>query len=366
MRLIHTEASKGWGGQEIRILKEALAMRKKGHEVFFVTEKGAALKEKACKAGFTCYEVSFAKKAWLFSLVRLLWIFHRHQVELVNTHSSLDSWLGGMAARVFGVPIVRTRHLSTAIRRGMNSRLLYGKLADFVVGTCSEILPVIAKQSGKPMEHCQMVATGVEPQEIERKLEGKNPLEESFEKGAFVVGTACFMRSWKGIETFLRAAVVLKEHPKIRWVIIGGGHQETYRAIAKQLGLEKVVHFTGHLENPFPAIKALDVFALLSTAHEGISQAILQAGYLAKPLVATPTGGLKEVCLDQKTGIQVACFSEKAVAEAVLRLYECPNLCKEFGLAAKKQIEELFTFERTAEQMEKVYNETLTRYDKKL
>ena len=46
MRIIHLEASTGWGGQEMRILSEAKGMRQRGHEIFFVVEKEAKLEKK--------------------------------------------------------------------------------------------------------------------------------------------------------------------------------------------------------------------------------------------------------------------------------------------------------------------------------
>ncbi|HSX11277.1 MAG TPA: glycosyltransferase family 4 protein [Chlamydiales bacterium] len=357
MNILHLEASPGWGGQEIRILREAEGMRKRGHTVILGVMKGGGLIAKAREAGFTVYELNFKRPAWPLCLFQLLAILRRHGIELVNTHSSLDAWIGGIAARLAGCIVVRTRHLSTPIKPGLNSRLLYGKLADFVVTTCASILPMICTQSGKGQHECRSIATGVDPEKIRVK-----PGEaEDFRKaigvgpGDFLIGTACFMRSWKGIDDFLKAAHSLRGERHLKWVIIGGGHAETYKKLAAEMQLENIVHFTGHLDNPFPALKALDLFALLSTAHEGVSQAILQAAYLGKPLLATATGGLGEVCLDQVTGIQVPPFSSELVAKAIWRLQGDPALCQQLGQNARKLVEENFTLAHTLDQMEAVY-----------
>src|SRR3989338_11715898 len=159
MRILHLEASSGWGGQEIRILREAEGMRERGHEVIFGVTRGGKLVEKARAARFLVYELNFKRLFWPFSLFRLLAIARRHRINLINTHSSLDAWIGGMAARLARVPVIRTRHLSTPIKSGLNSRLLYGALADFVVTTCASIVPLIAKQSGKSALLCRSIAT---------------------------------------------------------------------------------------------------------------------------------------------------------------------------------------------------------------
>ncbi|MBU6446141.1 MAG: glycosyltransferase, partial [Verrucomicrobia bacterium] len=297
MNILHLEASSGWGGQEIRILREAEGMRARGHTIILAVMQGGGLVARARAAGFTVYEMNFRKPGWLIGLFRLLKIIRKHQIDLVNTPSSLESWIGGLAARIAHKPIVRTRHLSTPVKPGLNSRLVYGQLADFIVTTCASILPMIAQQSGKSLALCRSIATGVDPNQI--NVSSGEP--EAFRRqwrlqpDDFLVGTACFMRSWKGIDDLLKAADLLRDIPNLKWIVIGGGHAERHHQFAKTLKLSNVV-FTGHLDHPFPAIAALDVFALLSTAHEGVSQAILQAAYLGKPLISTRTGGLGEVC----------------------------------------------------------------------
>lgn len=355
MRILHTEGSKGWGGQEIRILREAQGMRERGHFVALVVEKGGALAQRAREAGFTVYEVRFRRPHWPYSLCRLLWILHKEKIDLINTHSSLDSWLGGIAGRLAGKRLVRTRHLSTPIKPGFNSRFVYGTLADFVVTTCSSIVPMIQVQSGKNAQQCRSIATGVDPAKIQTSAEEVLEFRKRWRlSNDFVIGTACFMRSWKGIDDLLKAADLLRHIPHLKWMIIGGGHAERHHRLAQELKLDHVI-FTGHLENPFPALQSLDVFALLSTAHEGVSQAILQAAYLEKPLLSTRTGGLAEVCIDGMTGFNVPAFAPQDVAQAVLQLRDDPALRTRFGKEAKALVLKHFTFTHTLNQMEEVY-----------
>jgi glycosyltransferase involved in cell wall biosynthesis len=324
---------------------------------------GGQLIAHACKAGFTVYALNFHRSAWAFSLIRLLWILKRHRTDLVNTHSSLDAWIGGIAARLAGAAVIRTRHVSTAIKPGWNSRFVYGTLADFVVTTCSAILPIISEQSRKPSSSCRSIPTGVDPARISFDPAEAGRFRESLgvRSSDFLVGTACSMRSWKGIDDLLEAAHLLRHLPEIRWTIIGGGHVERHLKKARELQLDGIVHFTGHLENPFPALGALDVFALLSTAHEGVSQAILQAAFLKKALIATPVGGLGEVCIDRQTGLQVEPFCSADVARAVLALKDNPPLREQLALGARQLALERFMLTQTLDQMEEVYQRVLGR-----
>lgn len=359
--ILHLEASPGWGGQEIRILREALAMRQKGHRVLFAVMNKGLLAKEARKEGFQVQEMNFYKQAWPLTLWRLVRLIRKEGVSLVNTHSSLDSWIGGAAARLCGLPIVRTRHLSTPNKGGINSRVLYGTLADFVVTTCAKIVDEIAEKSGKPLSCIRSVPTGVDPLRMEASDAEAKEFRHSLgvADDEFLVGTACFMRSWKGLHDFMDAANLLQGERKLKWVIIGGGHEKAYRKRAEELGLFPKLQFTGHLTNPIPALKGLDAFALLSTAHEGVSQAILQAAFLEKPLIATCTGGLSEVCLDGKTGIEVPLFSPKSVADGVSLLMKDPALCRFYGQNARRLVVERFTMQKTTDEMEDVYRKVM-------
>lgn len=353
MRILHTESSNGWGGQEIRILREAIGMRERGHEVYFAIVRGGKLAQKAREAGFVVYELDFRWRSALFTVARLHAIIRRHQIHLINTHSSLDAWIGGAAARLAGRRILRTRHLSTPIRPGLNSRLLYKTLADGVATTSSAIIPMITEQASITPARCRCIPTGVEP--IKVSPQEVAAFRDKMRAGPdqILVGTACVVRSWKGIRDLMRAAEILKDDSRLKWVVVGGGYLDQYQ------GSDQLV-FTGHLDNPFPAIAAMDIFTLLSTGHEGISQATLQASWLQKPLITTTVGGLPEVCIEGVTGLLVPPASPMKVAEAVLKLANDRPLRETMGRNARQRVEEKFLFSHTLNAMELLGSELVS------
>lgn len=356
MKIVHTEASLGWGGQEIRTFNEALALRARGHEVLFILQKNAKLVQKARDNGFTVLELNFYKKYWLFAYVQIISFLKKHKVQLVVTHSSLDAWVAGFSAKTAQVPVVRVRHVSTPTRKGLNAKILFHKLADFVITTSQEIVGPLAEASGKSLDFIRCIPTGVDTSKLHVKQNDIEAFKASYGLSSedLIVGSVCVVRSWKGIDTFIDAANLMREEKNIKWLIVGGGYLEHHMQRVKDLGLEKSILFTGHLDNPQTAMAALDVFLLLSVANEGISQASLQASYLKKPLITTPTGGLKEICLHEQTGLIVPVRSPEKVKEAVIKLKD-QALREEFGNAAKKHVIESFLFEKTLQDVENVY-----------
>jgi len=197
------------------------------------------------------------------------------------------------------------------------------------------------------------IPTGVEESEIVVEDVAAFRAQYHIKPEEILAGTVCFVRSWKGVNDLMEAARLA---PMIRWIVIGGGYYKDYEAKAEALGITNLI-FTGHLDNPYTAIAALDIFLLLSTAHEGVSQASLQAAYLRRPLVTTPVGGLPEVCLEGETGFIVPSFSPERVRDAVARLAEDSTLRQKFGNAAHALVVEKFTFNKTLDQMEQIYSE---------
>jgi glycosyltransferase involved in cell wall biosynthesis len=344
----------------MRILKEAIGMRQRGHAVFFAAHFQSQLAYRAKQAGFEVLPTSFRWLDLPLTLASLVRFMRKQRIEVVNTHSSKDAWIGGMAARAAKIPLLRTRHLSTPTRSGINSLLLYKGLSDFVVTTCSEIVPLIEKQAHLPKGRCACVPTGIDadvvyasPSEIEtlRHLHG-------LKEDDFVVGTVCVLRSWKGIADLLQAAKMLSSISCLKWLIVGGGPGlDFYKEYWKKLGGGNQVIFTGHLASPYAAMSTMDVFALLSTANEGISQATLQAAYLKKALVTTPTGGLKEVCIDKITGLCVPLRSPAEVAAAVSQLLQNPQQRQQLGQAACDLVCQHFTWKKTLDEMERIFSQ---------
>ncbi len=353
MNILHTESSNGWGGQEIRILKEALGLLKRKHKVFLAVVKGGKLADYAKKSGLIVYEVDFRRCFALSTLKKLVEIIRKEKIEVVNTHSSLDAWIGGIAARLTSCRVVRTRHLSTPVRGGLNASLLYRGLADFIVTTSSAIIPHLAQQARLPLSRFSSVPTGVEPFNIVETEKKSFRAQLGVDEKSTLVGTVCVVRSWKGIQDLIKAAQLLKQHSNIKWVVIGGGYIEHFTPL---LDPSTPLTFFGHLDEPFSAMAGLDIFVLLSTAHEGVSQASLQAAFLKKPLVATPIGGLSEICIDRVTGIVVPPSSPKKVAEAVLQLALDSEKRRVYGEAAYRLVNEKFMFKETLNQMEKIFS----------
>ena len=77
LRIIHTESSPHWGGQEIRIFEEMKWFREQGHEMILVAPDNGNLYHRCMDAGFEVISVYFTKTKMPFNILQMLWIIWR-------------------------------------------------------------------------------------------------------------------------------------------------------------------------------------------------------------------------------------------------------------------------------------------------
>ena len=154
--------------------------------------------------------------AWDVSAVaRLVRLVRSKDVVLVHTHSSVDGWVGGLAARIARVPVVRTRHVSIRIRRRLNP--VYRWLADRVI-TSGEAIRSIVVASGVPAARVVAVPAGVDLAEMDRAGKASDALRRSLGLARPVIGSVAMFRGSKGHAHLLGAFAMVRERwPTAPW-----------------------------------------------------------------------------------------------------------------------------------------------------
>jgi glycosyltransferase involved in cell wall biosynthesis len=357
--ILHTESSLGWGGQEHRILAEAKIMRDRGHRLLLACDPRGELHHRANRDGLPVFPLEFGGTrnfgAW-FNLRRLL---RQERVTILNTHSSLDSWVGFLAWLTLGkeVKLVRTRHLSTKVGPNWPTRRLY--LAPAAVFTTSMgISELLHTTLGLPRERLHAIPTGVSladfaPRPRDPGLAARLNLPE----GAFVFGTVSVLRSWKGHLYLLEAfQQLLEEGLKASLLIVGDGpYRPVIEAKIHTLGLAEQVRLVGHQEAVPEWLALMDAFILASYANEGVPQALLQAMAMGKPVAATRTGGIPEVIMPEESGLLAPPRDSQALAQVMARLVQDPVLRDKLSHQGPQVVASQYSLEQMAEAIEAVY-----------
>jgi len=360
LRLIHTESSCGWGGQELRVLAESAGMAARGHEVLIAAPAEAPIYTEARSLGLTTAAVPMVRKS-LAGWAALRSLLRRQAADMVITHSSTDSWLAALAGVGLSgaAPLIRMRHVSAPISGNIATQWLYGHAAAHVVTTGEALRWQVIREARLSPERVTSVPTGIDLEKFQPGDRNEARTRLDLPQHRFVIGIVATLRSWKGHRFLLEAVAVLRDQ-KVLLVIVGDGPgRDNLQAQVRDLGLQDQVRMTGNRKDVAAWMQAFDVFVLPSYANEGVPQALMQAMACALPVISTPVGAIGEIVEDGKTGLMVAPRDVQALAEALARLRGDPDLRQSLGQAALCQARERFPMARMLDAMEGVFQGVL-------
>jgi len=358
--ILHTEASKGWGGQEKRILDEILFLREHGHRFYLACQPDSRIIAEARKRNIECLAVRMPSPVAIPAILQLRRFIRDKNIQIVNTHSSKDSWLIGCTRFITPIPlIVRTRHLSTPV----TNKFVYTRLTDYIVTTAESIRDDL-KKIGIPGEKIRSIPTGVNPERFDPETVDRNAARKGLglADGDIAVGNIGILRSWKGFPDFLEVARRVTERKKnVRFFIAGDGpRKDEIAGIIADKKLAHTVTMLGYREDTPQVLAALDIFLFTSYANEGVPQAVLQALAMGKGVVGTDIGGVNEVVIDGKTGFLVKPRDVEGMVAGVLKLIEDGPLRTSYGAEGRKVVLHDFTIAHTCGRMEEVYRKGLS------
>ena len=359
MKILHTEASCGWGGQEIRILEESRGLIQRGHEVSVACPAHARMATEAARFGVpvTALPIEFKTIAGFLALRRHL---ASTRPDVVNTHSSADSWLVALACATLSSPpaIVRTRHISAPVSANVANRWLYRQAR--AVATTGEslrrhLLDTLDLDPGRVTS----VPTGIDTLRFAPTDKSAAKAALGLDRNPIHVGIVATLRSWKG-HLYLLDAFAQLQRPELQLVIVGEGPmREPITEKIAALGLGDRVTLTGQCTDPERWLQAFDVFCLPSYANEGVPQAILQAMLCALPIVTTPVGAILEAVSDGETALVVPPRDAAALAAAIARLLDDDALAARLGDAARRVASADFSKDSMLDRMELLFASVL-------
>ncbi len=357
--ILHTESSLGWGGQEHRILAEARIMRERGHRLLIACDPRGELYRRADRESLPFFPLKFGGRANFAAWLGLRRLLQQERVDLLNTHSSLDSWVGFLAWLTLRnkIKLVRTRHLSTLVTPNWPTRRLYQAPAA-VITTSQGISELLYQRLGVPKERLHTIPTGVDLTNFApRPPDPSLALRLHLPPGAFVFGTISVLRSWKGHLTLLEAFKQLREEglDAVLLIVGDGPYRPVIEEKMNELGLGQQVRLVGHQDAVPDWLTLMDAFVLASYANEGVPQALLQALAMGQPVVATRTGGIPEVIVPEETGLLVPPRDSQALAQAMSRLVRDASFRELLGRRGPQLVASRYSLEQMADALEALY-----------
>lgn len=384
MRVVHVITRLIVGGAQENTLASVLGLRQKhGWEVRLISgptrgPEGSLEPVAAAVPGLLEVEPSLIRplhpwhdtRAWL----RLTQRFRRWQPDLVHTHSGKAGFVGRLAARRAGVPvIVHTIH-------GPSFGAFQGRFANWIFRTAEQwagrvtthfvvVAEAMARQYlaagiGRPDQYTR-IYSGFD---LEPFLQARNDPRLRTQLGVgpqdLLVGKVARLFKLKGHDDLLDVAPALvRKVPQLRFVFLGdGAWRGRLEARVHALGLTDHVRFVGLVPPAeIPAwMGILDVVVHLSR-REGLPRALPQALAAGKPIVAYACDGAPEVCRPGETGFLVSPGDRAGLEQAILQLLQDPELRHRLGQQGRTWVRQHFDVQTMVDALHALYVRLLGR-----
>ena len=276
------------------------------------------------------------------AMQRLAGWMRRERIGAVHTFFQDSTAFGGLAARWAGVPLriagFRDMGFWRTRRQDLLMRLSY-RLMNRYVANSEAVRDRFVRDFGLDPRRFQVIYNGVETALLPW-IEHDGPTRH-----VGIVGN--LNRPVKRTDLFLRAAgEVAARHRDITWHILGEGSlRPQLERLADEVGLGDRVVFAGSVGDVPAYLERLEVGVICSDS-EGLSNALLEYLFKGCAAVATAVGGNPEIVRHGQTGLLVPPDDPIALAGALERLIERPELRRDLARSARLFAEETFSWER--------------------
>jgi glycosyltransferase involved in cell wall biosynthesis len=175
--------------------------------------------------------------------------------------------------------------------------------------------------------------------------------------GALAVVCVANYRPRKGIELLVEALERLPRDSCVHLLLVGQMDAPRLHARIAASPVKERIHVPGYRRDAPAIVAACDVFVLPSIKREGLARSLIEAMAYGVAPVVSDCGGSPEIVVDGECGIVVPVRDAVALADAIRRLGDDPELRRRMGVAARERIGTHFRIERTIERTLELYRE---------
>jgi glycosyltransferase involved in cell wall biosynthesis len=330
-----------WGGEKIWLDYLARLDRSKITPVCVIFGKGE-LFSRIEQLNIKCYCLPSCRIRNIVqsakNLVKLTAILKKDKFDAVNSLGV--HLLTTLASGICKIPYIL--HIHTIHRLKAVDRWCLLRAGHII--TVSNFSRKFIEGHGVPVQRIRVVHNGIDAKELEAKSAMTQVKQEfGLDKDTLLVCYSGRIVMWKNLELLIELIPRIKKgfNGRVKFLFIGedpggGQYKTTLLAMARRLGAEGDMFFTGRREDAVGLLKQIDIFAMPSLL-EVCSMSILEAMALGKPVIALKIGGNPEL-LAEGSGILLEPQDKDGYAAAILELLNNAQKRQELGEAAKKRI----------------------------
>ncbi|MCL5773574.1 MAG: glycosyltransferase family 4 protein, partial [Firmicutes bacterium] len=328
----------------------------KGVEIILAAQPESALAEKCRERTVPCRAVRMRNEVDIIAVGELASLIKKEKIDLVAAQATRDHILAALAARLSGHKgVIKTEH--NMLSNGISGfcRWIYDNLTSKIICVSNAVKTHMLSMNF-PAEKLEVIYNGIDLDYFKTLNNEVSASRRQFP----LVGVVSSLLPSKGQSFFLKSArLVLDKFPGVFFLVAGGGPElKNLEKLAEELNLGSSVIFTGYKEDIREVFESLDIF-VFPTLEEAFGLVALEAMAYSKPVAGFRVGGVQEVVDDGQTGFMVDREDSEALAGAILKFLENPELAKKMGAEGRKRAETFFSVNTMADNYIELYRKNL-------
>lgn len=354
------------GGAERTTVEIARAIVEAGGRALIAT-RGGRLEKEAKAAGAQIFPMPVHSKnpavIWA-NRGRLIDLIRKEKVDIVHVRSRAPAWSALFAARATGAKLAGTYHgayrAANPLKKLYNSAMVRG---DLVIANSEFTGAAIRAAYDIDPRKLRVIPRGADLARFDPSHVGPGRIASLTEEwglggepNLFRLLLPARLTPWKGHQTAIEAVALLADarrasgqRPDLQLVFAGDAQgRDDYAARLQRdietRGVRDMVHLVGHCADMPAAIAWADVVLAPSTRPEAFGRVAVEAGAMARPVIAADHGGARETVETGMTGYLTVPGDAQALAGAIRRLRDMTPLMRQaMGARARARVERLYS-----------------------
>jgi glycosyltransferase involved in cell wall biosynthesis len=290
---------------------------------------------------------------------RLRQLLLAEKPDIVHCHSRRGGdFLGGLAATGTGIPAIISRRVDNS-ESPLIAGLRYRPFEKVIA--ISETIADVLRDSGLDQDRLTVIRSAIDTETFAKPAD-LAAFRREFGLGETDIAVAIIAQliPRKGHRYLLDAVARIRpRYPQLRLIVFGQGPLEReLKEHTAGLGLGDIVQYAGFRPELDQYLSRIDLVVHPALA-EGLGVAALKASAAGVPVVAFAAGGLAEAVVDEETGILVAPGDVDALADAIARLADSPELRRRFGDAGRALMQRDFSVDAMVAGHVRLYEKIL-------
>jgi L-malate glycosyltransferase len=301
----------------------------------------------------------FRSAGTLHQAARLYQYLRRRRIDVLQCFDFYSNLFAIPIARLARVPVVLAARREEGVTKTNNQRLaqqLVYRLATGVVANAEALKEQVLQNNGLSKRKVWVVHNGLDTQRF-TDVEHSSKSEDVNRSTGITIAVIANLRPEKGHSMFLQAAKLLIEKGRMAHFIIAGdgSMKNEIKSQIAGMSLGKQVEMVGAIGDIPAFLKSIDIAVLPSLRNEGFPNSIMEAMASSLPVVASDSGGTRELVIDGETGFIVEPGVPEGLADRLGKLCDDRELRIKMGEAGRFRVMSHFTADKMAEKFGALY-----------